>query len=68
MPYLWDLFQGSFQGRKGKSLNFREELKEGEIMSDYQKYEQIKRQIDKMELDYEQREELLKIIAKVLNV
>ncbi len=37
-------------------------------MSDYQKYEQIKRQIDKMELDYEQREELLKIIAKVLNV
>ncbi len=37
-------------------------------MSDYHKYEQIKRQIDKMELDYEQREELLKIIAKVLNV
>ena len=37
-------------------------------MTEYQKYEQIKRQIDKMELDYEQREELLKIIAKVLNV
>ena len=40
----------------------------GITMTDYQKYEQIKQQIDTMGLNYQQREEILKIIADILKI